>query len=238
MTTQPFKFKQFEVEDHLSSMKVGTDAVLLGSWANPPVNGNILDIGTGCGLMALMMTQRTQATIKAIDVHASSISQAKLNFEKSPWHSRLSAVHQSLEEFVASTSDKFDFVISNPPFFVNSLKPKTERLVLAKHTDSASIDSFISNVVRILRPKGKIALIVPSQLFELIQQKFSVHFFSPARISEVHTRTCAPATRVMAEFVSKPTTCTFEPVNIYGSDKRYTQEYKKLTGEFYLFLNE
>jgi tRNA1Val (adenine37-N6)-methyltransferase len=118
-----FRFRQFQVCDQQSTMRVGTDAVLLGAWACPPENGRILDIGTGCGILALMMAQKSNAAITAIDIHQESIQEAKENFSRSPWPNRLSAKHTGIAEFSESHQSKFNYIISNPPFFNNSLKP-------------------------------------------------------------------------------------------------------------------
>jgi len=239
MKSNPFRFKQFVVEDDSSSMKVGTDAVLLGSWARPPASGKILDIGTGSGVIALMMAQKSQAYITAIDIHESSIAQAEKNFAKSPWGNRIKAINTSLEDFADSCNQKFDFIISNPPFFINSLKPKKERLTLAKHADGSFIDNFTNDLYRLLNPSGKTALIFPGQPYPLIEQKFKAVSLFPSRIAEVHSRPCAPLSRVMVEFEkNNGTGCSMESIFIRGDDRRYTNEYIMLTQDFYLFLNE
>ncbi|MGI9526697.1 MAG: tRNA1(Val) (adenine(37)-N6)-methyltransferase, partial [Weeksellaceae bacterium] len=110
-----FKFKQFNVEQKLSAAKVGTDGVLLGAWVNlDPTPSKILDIGTGTGLIALMLAQRSPLSyITALDIDKDAIVEASLNFENSPWPDRLNAVHTSLQAY--NTEEKFDLIISNPP---------------------------------------------------------------------------------------------------------------------------
>lgn len=239
MKSNPFRFKQFVVDDDTSSMKVGTDAVLLGSWASPPASGKILDIGTGSGVIALMMAQKSEAYITAIDIHEPSIAQAEKNFVKSPWGNRIKAINISLELFADSCNQKFDFIISNPPFFINSLKPKKERLTLAKHTNDSFIDNFTNDLCRLLNPSGKIALIIPGQPFPLVAQKLKALSLFPSRIAEVRSRPCTPLSRVMVEFEkNNGANCSMESIFIRGDDRRYTDEYIVLTRDFYLFLNE
>jgi len=239
MNNNPFRFKQFVIEDDKSSMKVGTDAVLLGSWVKPPLSGKILDIGTGSGVIALMMAQRTQAFITAIDVHAPSIAQAERNFMNSPWSKRLRAINTSLENFTDSYHEKFDFLVSNPPFFINSLKPQKDILTLAKHTDEPFIDGFISGLHRLSSPSGKIALILPAQLCNVIKQKFETLSIFPARITEVYSRTGSRVSRVMFEFAKNTeANCTYESIYVHQGKKGYTNEYIKLTEDFYLFPTE
>ncbi|MCD4665845.1 MAG: methyltransferase [Bacteroidales bacterium] len=117
-----FHFKQFNISDENSAMKVGTDAVLLGAWTDISETNNILDVGTGSGIVATILAQRSEANIDAIDIDKGSIDDAENNFDNCPWKNRLTAIHSSLQEYVKFTSKKYDLIVSNPPFFSNSLK--------------------------------------------------------------------------------------------------------------------
>ena len=132
----PFQFKQFSVKDENSPMKVNTDAVLLGAWVNPSKPKKILDIGTGCGVIALLLAQRFDGRISGIDLDEGAIMDAKINFAESPWPERLKAIHQDFNIFSASSDQRFDLIVSNPPYFENSLRsPKHDRNI-SRHTDS------------------------------------------------------------------------------------------------------
>jgi tRNA1Val (adenine37-N6)-methyltransferase len=156
-TRKPFRFKQFSVDDSKCAMKVGTDAVLLGAWADVTCAETILDIGTGCGLIALMAAQRSNAHITAIDIDESTTLQSKENFLSSPWHDRLEAIH--IEQF--QPDYLFDLIICNPPFFKNALKTPFHERNLARHNDSLSFESLVSHVNILLSENGKFFFILP-----------------------------------------------------------------------------
>ena len=131
-----FTFKQFHVQHDRCAMKVGTDGVLLGCWTDVPAAGSVLDIGTGSGLIALMIAQRTNAQIDAIDIASDAYEQACINFAQSPWNERLKAYIASIQEWQHEAL--YDLIISNPPYFNNSLKNPDKGRELARHTDSLS----------------------------------------------------------------------------------------------------
>ncbi len=237
--SSPFRFKQFQVFDDKSTMKVGTDAVLLGAWATPPLSGNILDVGTGCGVLALMMAQKSAANIKAIDIHEPSIEQAAENFSLSPWPDRLEALHANIRDFSVSHAGSFDFIISNPPFFLNSLKPKQPRLLIAKHADSAFTDVFLNSLVSLLAPGGKVALVLPAQIFDNINRKMNEAGLFPVRTARVFSKAGISYSRVMVEAtLNKAGSVADQNIVIMNSMLHYTRDYKKLTQDFYLFLKE
>lgn len=236
---KPFIFKQFQVYDHLSTMKVGTDAVLLGAWSEPPLLGEILDAGTGCGVIALMMAQKSYGRITAIDVHAGSVGQAASNFVHSPWNNRLKALESSIEALTEIRQGFFDFVISNPPFFFNSLKPSKPDLLIAKHAESGFIDIFLRSVSILLKPGGKAAWIIPYDISEKVLKKCATHGMYPQKIATVSGNPGSSPVRVMLEMskVREVKTIT-EKISIYNENQRYSEAYKTLTQDFYLFLNE
>ncbi|HHN47777.1 MAG TPA: methyltransferase domain-containing protein [Bacteroidales bacterium] len=237
--SSPFRFKQFQVLDDKSTMKVGTDAVLLGAWAAPPLSGNILDVGTGCGVLALMMAQKSAANIKAIDIHEPSIEQAAENFSLSPWPDRLEAIHANIRDFAVSHAGSFDYIVSNPPFFLNSLKPKKPKLLIAKHADSAFTDMFFESAVSLLASGGKIALVLPIQTFYNINQKMNKAGLFPVRTAKVFSKQGQPYARLMVEAtLNNAGSVADEIIVIMDSMQHYTPDYKKLTQDFYLFLSE
>jgi tRNA1Val (adenine37-N6)-methyltransferase len=163
MPTPYFHFKQFTVWHNQCAMKVGTDGVLLGAWT--PVDdktARILDIGTGSGLVALMLAQRCKnAEITAIDIDEGAFRQSSLNFRQSPWNNRIVTLHRSLQEFSNSTTDTFDLIVSNPPFFSNSLKAPDEARKTARHNDSLPLEELLKYAAQLVNETGSINLILP-----------------------------------------------------------------------------
>ena len=157
-----FRFKQFSIEDDKSSIKVGTDAVLLGAWAGQGNPGLILDIGTGCGLVALMMAQRFQgANVHGIDIHKPSTDQAGENFSKAPWSDRLEAKNISYQLHAEHSKIKYDLIVTNPPFFSGSLLPPDDSKKISKHTSTLTYLEIINGVSNLLTEEGTLSLILP-----------------------------------------------------------------------------
>lgn len=236
--SQPFRFKQFQVHDHLSTMKVGTDAVLLGAWCRPPQTGQILDVGTGCGIIALMIAQKSDAQITAIDIHEPSVKQANDNFTQSPWPERVKAERVSLENFAMKHQQSFDFIVSNPPFFINSLKPKQSERLLARHAQPNFIDVFLRSIAILLNTGGRAAFIIPMQIFKAIEGNIGTTGLSLVRTAKVYSKPGALATRILVE-AGKTTAKSTEDESIIIQDQnqQYTEQYQALTKDYYLFMD-
>ena len=231
-----FKFKQFTVYQDSAAMRVGTDGVLLGAWAQHPAPLRILDIGSGTGVISLMAAQRwSTAQIDAIDPDLGAFDQSCKNFELSPWSNRLTAHNCDLQHFNA---ESYDLIISNPPYFVNSLKNPDSAKSTARHTDTLPHDQLVQHATRLLSPEDTFAVILPADLqanlFELAQKNgLSAH-----RTAEIYDRQGRNQIRIMAEFRK---TTPAEPVieKIYIRDVEsndYTEQYKSLTRDFYLYF--
>lgn len=160
MRGKGFTFKQFHIDHSRCAMKVGTDGTLLGAWATLPTDGSILDIGTGTGLIAIMAAQRSFGSkITAIDIDEDCVLQARENVSASPWHDRIEVIHSALLDF--SPAQKFDCIISNPPYFIDSqLSPDAARST-ARHTATLPFDELVSGVKRLLADDGHFSLILP-----------------------------------------------------------------------------
>src|SRR3954470_3745964 len=146
-----FRFKNFTVHQDKCAMKVGTDSVLLGSWLNPGNAKEILDIGTGSGIIALMIAQKSIADIDAIDIDHNAYLQARENFLISPWFFRLHASQCSLQEFSNESGKKYDLMISNPPYFHHASKPLKEERIQARHHDTLTFDDLVEGVKKLLK---------------------------------------------------------------------------------------
>jgi len=232
MSNPFFRFKQFSVYHDLCAMKVGVDGVLLGAWADC---GNIqygLDVGTGSGLIALMLVQRSKAKVHAIDIDENACKQAEINFHNSPFQERLSVEKVSFQDF--STQVRYDLIVSNPPYFSNSLKSIDNNRNLARHNDNLTLDDLFSKAATMLNQSGKIALILPCEKCETAVKSASENKLFLCRKTLVSSLQNHPPKRVLLEFtfVDKE---TLENSFFIGKEKEsYSDEYRSLTDDFYL----
>jgi len=228
-----FRFKQFLIRQNNTAMKVGTDGVLLGAWANIDSDQKeILDIGAGTGLIALMMAQRTNAKISAIEIEKNAYLQAKQNFENSKWVERLEIIHSSLQEF--EPLNKFDLIVSNPPFFTNSLKTLDASRNTARHTDSLSFRELLIFTSINLDQNGKATFIIPydSEIeFLDIAKKYCLF---PSRICRVQGNENSVIKRSLIELNFNNKVVVETILIIEKSRHIYTQDYINLTKDFYI----
>lgn len=230
-----FKFKQFEIEDKNSAMKVGTDAVLLGSWVDIENAKSILDIGTGSGLIALMLAQRSNALIQGIDIHEASILDATENFRDCRWSNRLLANNIGLQDFSKTSNNKFDLLVSNPPFFSNSLLSPSEDKSLAKHNKSLSQYDLLKSSLKILKKNGRLSVILPaSEITEFNIQAVKLGFYKTKQLS-IFPKIGKPVNRVITTFsLQSQGVPIMEELTIRDKKNNYTSAYKNLTKDFYL----
>ncbi|MBK5284685.1 MAG: methyltransferase, partial [Bacteroidia bacterium] len=161
MSESVFRFRQFTVHQDKCAMKVGTDAVLLGSWVNAERTKNILDIGTGTGIIAMMLAQKSDAEIDAVDIDLNACIQAEENVSASAWAERIHIHNVSFQEFSSGTKKKYDLIVSNPPYFSDAPKPLTIERIQSRHTDRLAFDELIAGVKKIISPKGKFCVVLP-----------------------------------------------------------------------------
>jgi tRNA1Val (adenine37-N6)-methyltransferase len=233
-TRGDFHFKKFSMSHDRSTHKVGTDGVLLGAWANVSRAKNILDIGTGSGLIALMLAQRSQhdASIDAVELQESDAKQAQENFQRSPWPEKISAHHAAIQEFLSEK--KYDLIVSNPPFFINSWLPPDEKRSKARHSNELTFRELLSAVVRLLSPTGRFAVVLPvtegNQFIDLAQAtKLNV-----IRKLLFRSRKDKPVERLFVEFSYETDGVTTEELVLYIQNENWTDEYRSLTRDFYL----
>jgi tRNA1Val (adenine37-N6)-methyltransferase len=232
-----FRFRQFEIEDDRSTMRVGTDSMLLGSWTDPGESSSILDIGTGCGVLALMMAQKSSATVTAIDVDKDSADQAGSNFKASRWNERLKAVCISLQEFSSSCDGKFDLVITNPPYFGNSLKSPVNARNKARHDDSLSREDLLHCDSNLLETGGKFCLILPAESSVAFIRDSLLHNLHLKRALVISSKPGLPPVRVAMEFMFHPfPDPERREITIRDPDNSYSEEYLELTREFHYGL--
>ena len=237
-----FRFKQFSVDDSRSPMKVGTDGVLLGAWFEAGQDcGRILDIGTGCGVIALMAAQRTGAAVEAIDIDPGCIEDARENVAASPWSDRITAHETSLVDFVARCgADRFDHILSNPPYFVDSLLPPQKGRTRARHAESLPSAELAACVAELLAPDGIFSIILPPREARLFVSYATEYNLYLRRLAHVHTYDGIPPKRVLMEFrfgEGQPGQDKPEQDKIVIHEiitREFTTRYRELTKDFYL----
>lgn len=239
MSATTFQFKQFLVNHDQCAMKVGTDGVLLGSWVRPETEKTILDIGTGTGLIALMMAQKSTAIIDAIDIDVDAFRQAKINVSHSPWLSQINVYLCSLQYYALNPKRKYDLIVSNPPYFLDAVKSCTLSRNVARHTGEAlSFEELISGTKQILNPTGRFCVILPFKEGNIFfQQAFNQGLFCN-RITRVKTKKEKQEKRLLMEFSFSQKKIYDEFLIIQEDEYNFTAEYIELTKDFYLSLDK
>lgn len=228
-----FRFKQFEVLNDRTAMKVGTDGVLLGAWC--PVNGTcrVLDVGTGCGVIALMVAQRNTTTvIDAIDIDQAAIEEATLNFERSPWSERLTAIEGDFN--VMKAQHPYDLIVSNPPFFTNGVLPTGDTRTQARHNQSLTYRQLIEGSVKLLTDDGILSLISPVEAEQDIIEAATFASLPVRRLTRVVPVEGAAPKRSLWQLSRRNIPYHEDTLTIAHSDGTFTSEYIALTGNFYL----
>ncbi len=235
MASEPFRFKRFQVLDEGATHKVGTDGVLLGSWVSIlDTDRLVLDIGTGSGVIALMLAQRTRdyAHVDAVEIARADVLQARANVDQSPWAQRVTVHHTSLQDF--STRLRYDVIVSNPPFFIDSLQPPAKRRGEARHTLTLSFADLISSAALLLQPQGRFAIILPHREGEDFVRMASDSGLFPVRMTAFRSRQHKPVERLLVQFAKQPGPIVRTELTLYGDGDNWTPEYRALTRDFYL----
>lgn len=229
-----FRFKQFSVLNDKSAMKVGTDGVLLGAWTDVSGAKKILDVGTGTGLIALMTAQRSNAEITAIEIDHDAACEAEYNFNVSSWSNRLKVVEMDFNEYVKVCNEKYDIIVSNPPYFVNSLECPEEKRLQARHTNTLNYTQLIGGSASLLTEKGYICLITPVEVEKLLNEIIINFGLSICKKIYVKPVVNGVVKRILWQISNKRETCVEEFLSIEKSRHEYTKEYIDLTKDFYL----
>ena len=228
-----FRFKQFTIEDSGCTMPVGTDAMLLGAWALPGKAERILDIGTGCGILSLMMAQKSGAQIDAVEIDEASARKAGVNFRNSPWSGRLRVIEDSVLKF--SPDVRYDFILSNPPYFSKSLRSPHALRNRARHDKDLSPEDLPGAISGLLADHGSFALVLPSGIMQDFMEIATSEGFRPYRTLCVHPTRTKNCNRILAQFARDERELTRESLYILDEKGQFTGEYLRLTHDFHYF---
>ena len=235
MRGDSFTFKQFVVRQERCAMKVGTDGTLLGAWAElAKADGRVLDIGTGTGLMALMMAQRyPKARVTAIDIDEMAVSQARENVARSPFADRIEVRQADVNAF--EPTEMFDSIVCNPPFFNHALVCPDNQRTQARHTTSLSYQQLMSAAWRLLNEEGLFSVIIPNDFFRQLESEAHLAGFFLTRVFGVRTIEGKPIKRYLIELRKNPhTEMIKKEVLIDDSPNVRSEWYRELTKDFYI----
>ena len=215
-------------------MKVGTDAVLLGAWVEISNTKRILDVGTGCGIIALMLAQRTKedVNIEGIEIDEKSAQQAEENLLETRWYNRVLMHLYAFQTF--RSPFKYDLIVSNPPYFINSQLPPKAHRAKARHTDSLSYKDVLHHSVRLLKTKGRLAVILPLEEGKIfLSLAKEVGLYANRQLS-FYSRKEKPQERWLFEFSFHAIPIKKEKLILHGEGQSWSEDYKKLTRDYYL----
>lgn len=232
-----FKFKQFTIEQDRCAMKIGTDGVLLGAWT--PVDdavSSILDIGTGTGIIALMLAQRSFADlVDALEIDEDAYEQAVENFENSPWGDRLFCYHAAFDEFVEEMQEEeYDLIVSNPPFFNSEPAAEATTRETARFQDALPFEELLSGVANLLSEAGKFSVIIPNEEESKFLKIAATNNLFPQKITHVRGTATAKVKRSLLLLSFQQIDPEIETLVLEESRHVYTADYKEMVKEFYL----
>ena len=222
-----FRFKQFTIQQDACAMKVGTDGVLLGAWAHG--GPRILDVGTGTGVIALMMAQRyAEASVVAVDIDDGAVRQAAANAASSPFAMRIRVEQTRVQAMDSELAGTFDAVVSNPPFFIDSLQAPDRQRSVARHAATLTYADLMAAASRLLSADGELSVIVPFDYRRRMDDEAVFQGFFPSRVCAVKTTPSKPVRRYLLAYRKQP--CPCEQAELVIGD----EQYQLLTGAFYL----
>jgi tRNA1Val (adenine37-N6)-methyltransferase len=233
MANTYFEFKEFTIYQDKAAMKVGTDGVLLGAWAHVSGASRILDIGTGTGLIAIMCAQKnTDASIEALEIDDMACEQARENIASCPWSSRLRVINKALQDF--TPEHKYDSIISNPPFFVNSTKTACNKKTQARHNDTLPFEKIIAFAIENLNDEASLSLILPVvEGDDFISKALAMGMFLKRKCMVIPKPGAKPK-RILMELSLVESQCEHTELTSETEERHYyTEAYKALTGDFY-----
>lgn len=231
-----FRFKQFTLQNTGSAMKVNTDGVLLGAWAPVDNVSRIWDVGTGSGVIALMLAQRSAAAISCIEIDPEAAGEAQRNIDASPWRDRLSTHCADITDIAAKLPQP-DLIVSNPPYFtagLHNLESPDPRKALARHQTTLSYRSLIDIAALHLAPHGRLAFISPTDRQPDIELAISLSGMHIESLLSIRTSPAKPLTRILWLISRKPCALTRTELTLRDASRQFSTEYRDLLSEFYI----
>jgi tRNA1Val (adenine37-N6)-methyltransferase len=231
---EDFQFKKFRVAHDRSTHKIGTDGVLLGAWVNTQDAHTILDIGTGTGVIALMLAQRTpeRTRVDAVEMEKEDAAQAMENVVQSPWPQKINVFHSSIQKF--TPAHLYDLIVSNPPYFINSWLPPDDKRSHARHTIELSFEELLQFASRWLKEDGRLSVILPYQEGLQFIDLAGNYDLRTGRELLFRSRHSKPVERILIELSKQAIKTIPEELVLYRDGEEWSEEYKKLTRDFYL----
>ncbi|MCX7953917.1 MAG: methyltransferase [Bacteroidales bacterium] len=228
-----FKFKEFEIIQNDKVHKIGTDSILLGSWAEVEIANRILDVGTGTGVLALMLAQRSNALITAIDCDYNAYYLATLNIKNSKWASRIKVIHASLENF--NTSEMYDVIVCNPPFYINQLKSPYEHRNSSKHTDLSFYEKLFKFSFSHLMSGGHLSIIIPFDIYNYLYRLIAETGLHVNTFTVVYPNPIKKPNRILLKCSKDATGITADEIIVESIERNvFTEQYYELTKKYHL----
>lgn len=235
MDCRPFFFKKFGLFHHRSTMKIGTDAIMLARWTEVSENDVVLDIGTGCGLIPLMLAQKGIKCADAVEIDNDSCEEAAENFKNSAWDSQLCAFCDDIRHYSDVCKKKYDLVVSNPPFYFGDNIPEKAGKALARHTNTLTYNDLLASVKKIIKPEGRFSLVLPaieSKTFLKDAENQGFYLRKKLLIIPVEGR---ESNRINMQLVVNQVDKTdIDSLVLRKKDHSYTEEYKDFLKDYYL----
>ncbi|HYG19985.1 MAG TPA: methyltransferase [Ohtaekwangia sp.] len=231
-----FHFKRFSIRHDRATMKVGTDSVLLGTWTDVGRARSILDIGTGSGIIALMLAQRTspETSIHGVEIDVENVEQARENVRLSPWPEKVKLFHTAIQDFKAP--NRYDLIVSNPPYFKNSLQPPDERRRQARHTTQLAHEELLQCVAKLLDERGEFSVVLPHQSEQAFISLASNQHLYCTRQWSFRTRSTKKVERWLLTFTRRQETPEQGQILLYAEGNTWSEGYRSLTRDFYTIL--
>lgn len=232
-----FRFKQFQIRQEKSAMKVGTDSVLLGCFCELESAGSVLDIGCGTGLLALMAAQKSEATIDAVEIDDAAAEEARQNINSSIWAERISVYHQRIQDYASQVSKQYDVIISNPPYYKtgNNLSIADIQRSKARHDQDLPFADFVGVMIRLLKAHGHCWVILPVAEGKWFEQAATDNGLFLQTSIHIHGKMSKPANRVVMCFGKQYAPLKSKQFVVYHDNGEPTANYIELTKPFYLW---
>ncbi len=235
MDSRPFFFKKFALFHHRSTMKIGTDAILLARWVEVSPDDEVLDIGTGCGLIPLMLAQKGIKSADAVEIDNDSYEEAAQNFSNSAWKSQLFAVNDDVKHYSEVCTKKYDLIVSNPPFFFGDNIPEKAKKGLARHTNTLSYNDLLVSVKKLLKPDGRFSLVLPARESKtFLKDAENQGFYLKKEMKIVPIEGKEPNRINMQLVVNQVDKTESEVFVLRNQDHSFTKDYKEFLKDYYL----